>query len=201
MRNFNDRSRDLYESDNQRQYNYHHNAEAGNYMRRSRDSYLGMQDDYQPRHFGSRRSYHADDSFGRYPDRNAFRPDVNEHSERSWWDKAGDEVLSWLGDDYAIRRRRQDGVHRGKGPKNYVRSDDRIREDINDKLTEEWNIDASDIEVTVGNGEVILTGFVTDKFQKRRAEDLAEQTPGVKQVENRIKVDPYVPKENVSMIP
>lgn len=121
-------------------------------------------------------------------------------NSRSWWDKAGDEVLSWFGDDYAERRRRHD-YHRGKGPKNYVRSDERIKEDINDQLTEEWSVDASDIEVNVFNGEVILTGYVGNRWQKRRAEDVAERVSGVKDVENRIKVDPYVSKENVNLIP
>jgi osmotically-inducible protein OsmY len=128
-------------------------------------------------------------------------PESNKHEDRTWWDRAGDEMLSWTGDDYAIRRRRHDGPHRGKGPKNYVRSDERIREDINDRLTDEWNVDASDIEVSVSNGEVILTGYVMDLFQKRRAEKVAESVSGVKQVENQIKVDPEVPKDNLELLP
>ena len=118
--------------------------------------------------------------------------------DRSWWDKAGDEVLSWFGDDYAERRRRHDARHRGKGPKNYIRSDERISEDINDRLTDEWNIDASDIEVAVASGDVILTGYVGDRWQKRRAEDVAEWVSGVKNVENRIKVDAHAPKDSVT---
>lgn len=117
------------------------------------------------------------------PERSEYRDD------RSWWNKAGDEILSWLGDDYAERRRRNDATHRGKGPKNYRRSDERIQEDINDRLTDEWNIDASDIEVTVTNGDVILTGYVADRSQKRKAADIAENVLGVANVENRIKVN------------
>lgn len=142
--------------------------------------------------------------FRRRPDYNVQQSDKYSSpytdNSRSWWDRAGDEVLSWFGDDYAERRRRHDD-HRGKGPKNYVRSDERIKEDINDQLTDEWSIDASDIEVTVTNGAVILTGYVGNKWQKRRAEDVAERVSGVKDVENRIKVDPYVSKENVNLIP
>jgi osmotically-inducible protein OsmY len=119
-----------------------------------------------------------------------YRPDRPEYRDgRNWWEKAGDEVLSWLGDDYAERRRRNDATHRGKGPKNYRRSDERIREDINDRLTDEWNIDASDIEVSVTDGDVILTGFVADRLQKRRAADIAEDVLGVANVENRIKIN------------
>lgn len=123
------------------------------------------------------------------PDEYEYEQKSTQHDDRSWWDKAGDEVLSWLGDDYAERRRRHDATHRGKGPKNYRRSDERIHEDINDRLTDEWNIDASDIEVTVTNGDVILTGYVADRFQKRRAAAIAEDVLGVTNVENRIKIN------------
>ena len=117
--------------------------------------------------------------------------------DRSWWDRAGDEVLSWMGDDYAERRRRHDAPnYRGVGPKNYKRSDDRIRDEINDRLTDEWNVDASDIEVNVLDGEVILTGYVTDRYQKRRAEVVAENVLGVRNVENRMRVEPTTPNVN-----
>lgn len=135
-----------------------------------------------------------------YRERRGSPKDTNEE-RRNWWERAGDEVLSWMGDDYAERRRRHDGTHRGKGPKNYRRSDERIKEEINDRLTDEWNVDASDIEVQVFNGEVTLTGFVSDRYQKRKAEEVAESVLGVTQIENRIKVDPYVSKENVNLIP
>ena len=72
---------------------------------------------------------------------------------------------------------------------------------MNDRLTDEWNVDASDIEVNVVNGEVILTGFVLDRYQKRRAEEVAEAVRGVTHVENRLRVDPYTSKDNVNMIP
>lgn len=149
-------------------------------------------------HQSSRLPYSSNsEGYGYIPqDRNRRRYISDEHQQRpvqrddrSWWDKAGDEVLSWLGDDYAERRRRNDATHRGKGPKNYRRSDERIQEDINDRLTDEWNIDASDIEVTVTDGDVVLTGFVADRFQKRRAAAIAEDVLGVVNVENRIKVN------------
>lgn len=120
--------------------------------------------------------------------------------DRNWLNRAGDEVLSWLGDDYAERRRRHDEEsHRGKGPKNFKRSDDRIRELINDSLTDDWQIDASDIEVTVSNGEVILSGYVNDRAQKRKAEDLAESISGVTNVENRIKLNSPPPPGSLVM--
>ena len=77
----------------------------------------------------------------------------------------------------------------GRGPKNYRRSDDRIRDDVNEELTRHPDIDASEIEVQVQNGEVTLTGKVEDRHQKRLAEDLAERCSGVNDVHNQLKVD------------
>jgi len=54
----------------------------------------------------------------------------------------------------------REGPHAGRGPRNYKRSDNRIEEDINDRLTEHSMIDASDVEVSVQNGEVTLRGHV-----------------------------------------
>ena len=112
-------------------------------------------------------------------------------SDRSWWDRASDEVSSWFGDDEAERRRQMDeqyGGHRGRGPKNYTRSDDRIKEDINDRLTDHDYLDASEIDVNVQGGEVILTGTVNSRRGKRMAEDIAEDVSGVRNVENRLRV-------------
>jgi len=78
--------------------------------------------------------------------------------------------------------------HKGKGPKGYTRSDERIEENINDALTDDDQLDASEIEVRVQNGEVTLTGVVGEKDSKRRAEELAESVSGVTNVENRIRV-------------
>lgn len=78
--------------------------------------------------------------------------------------------------------------HRGKGPRNYTRSDDRMKEDINDRLSDDPFVDASDVDVSVSNGEVTLTGTVDHRSTKRRAEDLAEAVSGVRNVENRLRV-------------
>jgi osmotically-inducible protein OsmY len=116
--------------------------------------------------------------------------------DRGWWDRASDEVSSWFGDEEAERRRQIDErrsysaqSHRGRGPRNYNRSDDRIREDVNDRLTDSHFIDASDIDVQVNNAEVILTGTVDSRYAKRMAEDIAEDVSGVKNVENRLRID------------
>jgi beta-glucanase (GH16 family) len=82
----------------------------------------------------------------------------------------------------------QQREHRGRGPKGYRRSDERIKEDVNDRLSDDYYIDASDIEVMVSNTEVTLTGTVNSRDDKRRAEDIAESVSGVTNVENRLRV-------------
>ncbi len=110
-----------------------------------------------------------------------------QQGERGIFEKASDEVSSWFGDDEAQRRRERD-QHRGRGPKGYTRSDDRIREDVNDRLTDDNWLDASDIEVQVSGAEVTLTGQVRSREDKRRAEDIAESVSGVSHVQNNLRV-------------
>ncbi len=115
----------------------------------------------------------------------------NSGSDRDWWERATDEVSSWMGDEDAERRRRLDksqGAHRGKGPKGYTRADDRIREDVNDRLSDDSFLDASEIEVAVEKAEVTLSGTIDSREDKRRAEDIAEAVSGVKHVQNNLRV-------------
>jgi osmotically-inducible protein OsmY len=76
----------------------------------------------------------------------------------------------------------------GKAPKGYNRSDERIREDVCDRLMQRWEVDASDVDVQVKDGEVILSGVVIERRAKRMIEDIAEDVLGVKDVTNHIKV-------------
>ena len=111
---------------------------------------------------------------------------------RDWWDRTKDEVSSWFGDEDAERRRKVDhmqGPYKGKGPKDYQRSEDRIREDVCDRLSDDDYVDATNIQVQIQNNEVILTGTVNSRDQKRRAEDLIESISGVHNVENRLRVE------------
>jgi len=76
----------------------------------------------------------------------------------------------------------------GRGPRGYSRGDDRIREDVCDRLTDDPRVDASDMEVQVDKGEVTLTGSVRTRDEKRFAEDLVERISGVREVNNSLKV-------------
>ena len=153
---------------------------------RSRSSrgggYGGNQSSYGPTSFGSRSDWDRSNR-GSYGGTNRGYGD----NDRGFWDKATDEVSSWFGDEDAERRRDLD-KYRGKGPKNYSRSDDRIKDDVNDRLTEDGYVDATDIEVSVKDREVTLSGHVGDRHAKRRAEDLAERVSGVKHVQNNLRV-------------
>lgn len=111
---------------------------------------------------------------------------------RGLLDRVSDEVASWFGDREAVRRRRLDekrARRRGRGPKNYRRSDERIREDINDRLSDQDYLDASEIEVGVSGGEVTLSGTVETRYDKRLAEDIAESVSGVTHVQNNLRVE------------
>ena len=85
-------------------------------------------------------------------------------------------------------RRREMDEHRGRGPRGYTRSDERIREDVNDRLTDDGWLDASDVEVQVSSAEVTLTGEVASRAEKRRAEDIADSVSGVKHVQNNLRI-------------
>jgi osmotically-inducible protein OsmY len=151
----------------------------------------GMRD-YSSQRYNYPTGFRSGESYGnRGYDRESYgREGYDRGGERGWWDRASDAVASWFGDEEAERRRRMDQQreHRGRGPKGYRRSDERIKEDVNDRLSDDYYLDASDVEVMVTNTEVTLTGTVNSREDKRRAEDLAESVSGVTNVENRLRV-------------
>jgi osmotically-inducible protein OsmY len=144
----------------------------------------GMRESSQQR-YNYPTGFRSNESYGEY-DRDRY----DRGEDRGWWDRASDAVASWFGDEEAERRRRMDQQreHRGRGPKGYRRSDERIKEDVNDRLSDDYYLDASEVEVAVTNTEVTLTGTVNSREDKRRAEDLAESVSGVTNVENRLRV-------------
>ena len=80
------------------------------------------------------------------------------------------------------------GPYEGKGPRNFVRADARILDDVNYRLTRNGRVNASHIGVTVKDGVVALSGTAPDRRQKWLAEDVAGSVFGVKDVENLLKV-------------
>ncbi|MGN6112132.1 MAG: BON domain-containing protein [Luteimonas sp.] len=82
-----------------------------------------------------------------------------------------------------------DRGHRGRGPSGYVRSDERIADDIIGRLTDAPDIDAREILLSVEGGVATLTGNVPARAMKHRAEDIAADASGVREVRNTIRVD------------
>ena len=74
--------------------------------------------------------------------------------------------------------------YRGLGPRGYVRSDQRIFEDICDRLTEDPSIDASDIAVAVRDRIVTLAGSVDSMQALRQADEIAREALGVADTRN-----------------
>lgn len=92
--------------------------------------------------------------------------------------------------DYGRERRfmPEERGHRGMGPKGYKRSDERINEEVHERLTDDSWLDASNIDVHVKDGEVTLTGSVENREAKHRAERLVEDLSGVVHVQNNLRI-------------
>lgn len=94
----------------------------------------------------------------------------------------------WAGSQGAGSEGSWSGPHAGKGPKGYQRADERIREEVCERLARHGEIDASEIEVQVREGEVVLQGQVDSRWTKRMAEDVIESVFGVREVNNQLRV-------------
>jgi hypothetical protein len=130
------------------------------------------------------------DRFDRYGD-------PEEHRGRNWepdhgyepaWDRARDAYdrdrgsAAYGGDMLAA------ASFAGRGPRGYRRPDDRITEDVCRTLTDNPDVDASDIIVRVEGGVVTLTGTVHDRYERRVAEDAICEVWGVQDVRNHLRV-------------
>lgn len=113
--------------------------------------------------------HHAYDTRGHHP------------GHRDFGRGGDDRGREWSGSGYP-------GGQRGVGPKGYERSDERIRDDVCERLTEHDAIDASEIEVAVSRGVVRLTGDVPRRYMKHLAEDAVADAVGVRDVENTLRV-------------
>lgn len=90
----------------------------------------------------------------------------------------------------------------GLGPKGYRRSDESIKEDVCERLTQDPVIDATDIDVEVKDGDVTLTGSVAGRIEKSRAEDILVEIRGVKNVVNRLLVEggPHISNDDAASL-
>jgi osmotically-inducible protein OsmY len=168
VRNATDRDRD-----GRRGFDEWTDADRG--WRRESPSYYSGSGAWHPAGTSSRRDPDYFSRERRFGDSSRYTGDAS--SMPSWTSPAFEGRRDWRETSYA-----------GRGPRGYTRGDERIREDVCDRLTEEPRIDASDIEVQVGSGEVTLAGSVRTRDEKRFAEDVVERIVGVRDVNNHLKI-------------
>jgi osmotically-inducible protein OsmY len=160
-------------SNNQNRYN------DGNWQQRNRNEYGYAGNNSHGVNYGGNEG-------------NAWNDHVHNKDDRGWWDRSGAENSSSRIESRIPRGNANypavAGIHKGKGPRGYQRSDERIHEDVCDRLSDDDMLDASEIEVTVNGAEVILSGLVLSREARRHAEDIAESVTGVRNIENRIRV-------------
>lgn len=90
--------------------------------------------------------------------------------------------------DRFYQDRHSTGPFYGVGPQGYHRSDERILEDVIDRLTFNGMVDASNVNVKVENGVVTLDGTVPSRQDRRIAGDLADNVMGVQDVHNDLHI-------------
>jgi hypothetical protein len=129
--------------------------------------------------------FHADSSYlgyGAYATLDGSRVDTSEFADPDW---AGAKLEPERPATPAAPR-----DHTGRGPRDYHRSDARIHDEICDLLLHDDFIDASEIDVSVLEGDVLLTGTVEHHQFKHLAEDIAFRVLGVLDVTNQLRVGP-----------
>ena len=96
--------------------------------------------------------------------------------------------MTWGEGQSGSERRKPGGSHMGQRPQFHRRSDDKIYEEIWELLTNNADLDASEVELHVEGGGVTLTGTVDSRDAKWLTEDLVNSVTGVREVNNRLKV-------------
>ncbi len=152
-----------------------------------------MADQSDRRPAGRQRRARADYQYGMY----GWDDDIG-RSRRAGFGSGIDYQYGMYGWDEDIGRSRRDemarpdwtipGPYTGRGPRGYQRTDERIPDDVCDRLTQHGQLDARDIDVSARDGEVTLQGTVHSRQAKRLAEDIAESVSGVRDVHNRLRL-------------
>ena len=69
-----------------------------------------------------------------------------------------------------------------------VNSDERVREDVSQVLEGTRGVDVGNIELSVAEGVVTLTGTVEDAETWHRAQSAVAGVPGVRRVDNKLRL-------------
>jgi hypothetical protein len=117
-------------------------------------------------------------------------PDYARDNAREYLDPRGnwEPLRNRVGDQPSSTWWTIPGPHSGKGPQGWNRSKERIREEVCERMAQHGQLDASNLQVDVNEGQVTLSGQVNSRREKRIAEDLAESVWGVNDVNNQIRV-------------
>ena len=140
--------------------------------------WTGRQDDDE-QYFGT--GSHYGGGFGTAPSSRASSagaPGASGYAREGSWSDESD----WRLEEESVED------HRGRGPKGYTRTDERLREAICERLTDDPRIDASEIEVDVEQQKVTLRGSVNDRRTKYAVEELVENS-GAREIENQLRVN------------
>lgn len=144
-------------------------------MRRSREFggwYPGLPDDDRAWHTWARRGFSPGYEVGGPVDPD----DLGRH-----WAGGGDDLAPPVSAPAYVGA--------GRGPRSYVRSDERIRDDVWAALLRE-GLDVDDVDVQVAEGEVTVVGTVGHKSERWRIEEIVEGVLGVREVHTRVRVRP-----------
>jgi hypothetical protein len=104
---------------------------------------------------------------------------------------SGESHSSWDPGPFENDRASQWGQREGRDrsfDRGYRRSDRAVYEDVCAKLELSPLVDASEIEVTVTEGIVYMSGSVANRGMKRRAELEIENVSGVEEVQNQLRI-------------
>lgn len=121
---------------------------------------------------------------GRYGRDYGYGRDYDQYSSRYGGQSRYEAPMTWTYTEYWLIP----GPETGRGPQGFQRSNERIHEDICERLTQHGQLDASNIQVEVNNGVVTLKGKVNSRRAKRMAEDAVETISGVRDVQNQLQV-------------
>lgn len=138
------------------------------------------------------RSSRDDDLYDREYNRSRFaEPYTTGQFARSQYGLGG-QYQSDLFNISGTGRGPREGGNIGKGPKGYKRSDERIHEEVCEALYRNQIVNASNIEVKVENGVVILSGTVATRYAKREVENCIENLSGIVDIHNEIHLKDFV---------
>jgi osmotically-inducible protein OsmY len=105
----------------------------------------------------------------------------------SRWAGEGGSQSAYVDPDEGGEPAEPAGRYRGRGPKGYLRSDERLHESVCERLTDDPDVDASEVSVQCKEGVVTLEGTVPTRWMKYRIEEVAEACPGVTEVRNNVR--------------